>query len=123
MILLNRAKHLYSDKYIISANIKFELDGMYLYENNRWVECEEETRSINFGEMLDKDGKKIFASLSEDGKGGDTLYAQEWDSEGDLREDIYRNIVCVYYKQEFMLTRKIKDEVFYFGWNYLSIKK
>lgn len=36
------------------------------------IEIEPETRSINHPDMLDSEGTKIFASLSEDGKGGDT---------------------------------------------------
>lgn len=75
-MLLNRAKHLYSDEYFISDSIKFTFSGtqIYLYDHkkHRWVECEQETRSIHFPDMIDNEGTKIFASLSEDGKGGDT---------------------------------------------------
>lgn len=78
MKILNRAKHLYSDEYIISDSIKFMFSGtqMYLYDykNCRWVECEQDTRSINLSDMLDSEGTKIFASLSEDGNGGDNLW-------------------------------------------------
>lgn len=70
MKILNRAKSFYSDEYFISQDIKFELEMMYLRVNCVWRECEESTRSINFDDMLDKQGNKIFASLSEDGKGG-----------------------------------------------------
>ena len=73
MKVLNRARHLYSEEYIVSDSIKFELNQMYLFHKNRWTECEESTRSINFENMIDKNGKKIFASLSEDGVGGDVL--------------------------------------------------
>ena len=73
MKVLHRAKHLYTDTYFTSESIKFEFNQMYLYflQEHRWVECEQDTRSINFEDMLDKNGVKIFASLSEDGEGGD----------------------------------------------------
>ena len=35
--------------------------------------CYLHTLSINFPDMLDSQGNKIFASLSEDGKGGDII--------------------------------------------------
>ena len=74
MKILNRAKHLYSDDMIISAGIKFEFNQMYLLVKGAWIECDESTRSINFEDMIDSEGTKIFASLSEDGNGGDNLW-------------------------------------------------
>lgn len=73
MKILNRAKSIYSDEYLISEDIKFELGLMYLRINGKWKECDKDTRSINFEDMLDNQGNKIFASLREDGKGGDRL--------------------------------------------------
>lgn len=40
-------------------------------EDNNKHEIAPEYLSINFEDMLDSEGNKIFASLSEDGKGGD----------------------------------------------------
>ena len=37
------------------------------------------TLSINFPDMLDSQGNKIFASLQEDGKGGDILFDMEYE--------------------------------------------
>ena len=89
--ILNRAKGLYSDGYIISDSIKFKFNQMYLYfrpewvEHNRdhiqlkkgeWVECDEATRSISLSDMIDSEGDIVFASLSEDGMGGDTFDAE-----------------------------------------------
>ena len=75
MKILNRAKSLYGNDYIISVSAKFEFNQMYLYSKpfKQWVECDESTRSINFEDMKDNEGTKIFASLSEDGKGGDII--------------------------------------------------
>ena len=73
MKILNRAKSIYSDEYLISEDIKFELGLMYFRINGKWKECDKDTRSINFEDMLDSQGNKIFASLSEDGKGGDIV--------------------------------------------------
>lgn len=79
MEVLNRAKHLYSEDYIISPSIKFEFNQMYLFNKNRWVECEQSTRSVSLSGMLDLEGNKIFASLSDDGLGGDILNAYRGD--------------------------------------------
>jgi len=38
------------------------------------IEIDINTLSINFENMTDKNGKKIFASLSEDGVGGDIIF-------------------------------------------------
>ena len=78
MQILNRAKSIYSDEYFISEDIKFELDLMYLRINGKWRECDKLTRSINFEDMLDSKGNKIFASLQEDGKGGDAMQDDEY---------------------------------------------
>ena len=77
MQILNRAKSIYSDEYFISEDIKFELDLMYLRINGKWRECDKLTRSINFEDMLDNQGNKIFASLQKDGKGGDICYVED----------------------------------------------
>lgn len=79
MKILNRAKSIYSDEYFISKDIKFDLGLMYLRVNNQWRECEESTRSINLDDMLDSQGNKIFASLSEDGKGGDVCINPDYE--------------------------------------------
>ena len=41
--------------------------------------CYLHTLSINFSNMLDSQGNKIFASLSENGKGGDILFDMEYE--------------------------------------------
>lgn len=41
------------------------------YSLAHWFEVDPSTLSIHFPDMLDSQGNKIFASLSEDGKGGD----------------------------------------------------
>ena len=41
--------------------------------------CYLHTVSINFPDMLDSQGNKIFASLSENGKGGDILFDMEYE--------------------------------------------
>ena len=79
MKILNRAKSIYSDEYLISEDIKFELGLMYFRINGKWKECDKDTRSINFEDMLDSQGNKIFASLNEDGKGGDIVKIRDSD--------------------------------------------
>ena len=41
--------------------------------------CYLHTLSINFPDMLDSQGNKIFASLQDDGKGGDILFDMEYE--------------------------------------------
>lgn len=52
------------------------LDGQYVIidkDGNDCFECKYDTRAIHFENMIDLDKNKIFASLSEDGKGGDII--------------------------------------------------
>jgi len=67
---LHRAKHVYSEKYVISNSIKWIGDMLYLLKGDLWIECEPETRSIHFNDMIDSENNPIFASLQEDGRGG-----------------------------------------------------
>ena len=87
-----RAKKINSDEYATSMTIREDyrndwkemLEGewtdnrrdfidMWIDKEKKWVEIDQTTLSINFPDMLDSQGNKIFASLSEDGKGGDIL--------------------------------------------------
>ena len=95
MKILNRAKSKYKDYYpigqwlelgdkcfIIEDKVGFAIedtmgwfdDGMMdgnIQLQDFIYEVEKDTRALNFEGMLDSQGNKIFASLSEDGKGGD----------------------------------------------------
>lgn len=103
MIPIFRAKKIDSDEYV---------KGFYIYnkdENKHYIFsdtyfdliiktewCHEgisieqftkidiTTLAIHFPDMLDSQGNKIFASLSEDGKGGDICYVRDF-SCGDLQ--------------------------------------
>lgn len=83
MIPIYRAKKIDSDEYVIGyyEHIK----GARGYENNvikynkelgrQFINCnvsiDVSTLAIHFHDMIDSQGNKIFASLREDGKGGD----------------------------------------------------
>lgn len=73
MKILTRAKSLCYDEYLISDSVMYKHNNLYLKVKGKWRECDETTRSLNFEDMLDRQGNKIFASLSEDGKGGDKM--------------------------------------------------
>ena len=75
MKILTRAKSLCYNEYLISDSVMYKHNNLYLKVKGKWRECDETTRSLNFEDMLDRQGNKIFASLSKDGKGGDIL---EW---------------------------------------------
>ena len=76
-IPIYRAKKIDSDKYI--QGYLLGMWGEYFIswgETNHVpnkVQIDPTTLAINFSNMLDSEGNKIFASLSEDGKGGDII--------------------------------------------------
>ena len=78
-----RAKKLGTkDEYVIGYLLQ-DCFGFYIIQTDNALRCEtlnqesveidHQTLSISFSDMLDSRGNKIFASLSEDGKGGDIL--------------------------------------------------
>lgn len=76
MQVLFRAKEKKTDKYVIGYEFYNHIEDEYyithqLTGNNYKVD--KTTRSINFEDMIDSQGNKLFASLSEDGKGGDIV--------------------------------------------------
>ena len=84
-IALYRAEKIESDKYVEGFLIKKNYDNQkvryfILEDKNTEVamtyEIDPTTLAINFNDMLDSQGNKIFASLSEDGKGGDITELQ-----------------------------------------------
>jgi len=56
--------------------------------------CEDGTLSIHHYDMLDGEDTKIFASLSEDGKGGDIVFVDEH-YEGDFLDKAKSFTVCI----------------------------
>lgn len=79
-IPLYRAKRLSNNKYIT---------GQFLWDNfedKYWIRTfhdathriDPTTLSIHFSKMIDVEGTKIFASLREDGKGGDIVKHVSW---------------------------------------------
>ena len=100
MIPIYRAKQLDSDEYNCGYLIRaddYETDVdedqivyfiMHKMENYRTNEVwdfvcnsriDPTTLAIHFPDMLDSQGNKIFASLQEDGKGGDILFDMEYE--------------------------------------------
>ena len=63
------------------------------------VEVDESTLAIHFPNMIDSEGTKIFASLSEDGKGGDKLdlIGSIKDGYAVLREGVFTYITSYKY--------------------------
>ena len=79
MIPIYRAKKINSDEYVEgyyveSINYKSNIQ----VNNSYFQEIDPTTLAIHFPDMIDSQGNKIFASLSEDGKGGDMF---NWDNE------------------------------------------
>lgn len=98
-IPIYRAKKIYSDEYVI-FNSFYEYENKYYAINkiiNQTIDgwftnvmipltykIDPTTLSIHFSDMIDSQGNKIFASLQEDGKGGDIGYVRDF-SYGDLQ--------------------------------------
>lgn len=95
MIPIYRAKKIDSDEYVegaLIANAFFKRETKepccYIFDNSKidydcFVDIAEQlddyeidpsTLAIHFPDMIDSEGTKIFASLSEDGKGGSIFY-------------------------------------------------
>ena len=80
MIPIYRAKKIGSYEWVeghLSRNV-FTADFSIIGDSNRYgygfnYYIDASTLAIHFPNMIDKNGKKIFASLSEDGVGGDKL--------------------------------------------------
>lgn len=61
--------------YIIPINNALRCESL----NNESIEIDPTTIAIHFSNMIDIKGDKIFASLQEDGKGGDILFDMEYE--------------------------------------------
>lgn len=86
-IPLFRAKKVNSDEYIEGCGIdeNFLIEKIKLLKDEKgnpsleqryeavYHQIDISTLSINFPDMIDSEGTRIFASLSEDGKGGDIV--------------------------------------------------
>ena len=82
-IPIYRAKEIDGDEYIIGS-LDFNASRVndtfyYIITGNRCNHTIDPTTiGIHFPDMLDSQGNKIFASLSEDGKGGDIMKDDEY---------------------------------------------
>ena len=74
-IPIYRAKRIYGDEYVDGYLISSMMIEASDWTGTEWIryirEIDPSTLAIHFPDMLDSEGTKIFASLSEDGKGGD----------------------------------------------------
>lgn len=100
-----RAKKLDSNEYVMgwySSPIIIE-GKMYLSITNKDGEyrIDTTTLSIHFPDMLDSQGNEIFASLQEDGKGGDVCSVDDYIYGG-------LNGVAIYQNYGFRIDRKGK---------------
>jgi hypothetical protein len=81
MIPQYRAKKMNSNEYVEGCLIKhldltYSIEVLGFADNGSYrnsYEIDQSTLSIHFPDMTDSEGNEIFASLSEDGKGGDNL--------------------------------------------------
>ena len=81
MQVLFRAKEKNSNNYVIGYEYYNHIEDEYYithYVSGSNYKIDRTTRSINIEDMLDSQGNKIFASLQEDGKGGDIMQDDEY---------------------------------------------
>ena len=89
MQVLFRAKEKNSNNYVIGYEYYNHVEDEYYithYVSGSNYKVDRTTRSINIEDMIDSQGNKIFASLSEDRKGGDILEYE------DLKGTVYIDI-------------------------------
>ena len=101
-IPIYRAKKIDSDEwvegYLITKNSIGDIDynsDSPLYDIK---EIDPKTLAIHFPNMIDKNGKKIFASLNEDGIGGDKGINPRWVG----RDNPHNEMVYVYKNKSFV---------------------
>ena len=81
MQVLFRAKEKNSNNYVIGYEYYNHVEDEYYithYVSGSNYKVDRTTRSINIEDMIDSQGNKIFASLQEDGKGGDIMQDDEY---------------------------------------------
>ena len=81
MQVLFRAKEKNSNNYVIGYEYYNHVEDEYYithYVSGSNYKIDRTTRSINIEDMLDSQDNKIFASLQEDGKGGDAMQDDEY---------------------------------------------
>ena len=82
MQVLFRAKEKNSNNYVVGYEYYNHVEDEYYithYVSGSNYKVDRTTRSINIEDMLDSEGNKIFASLQEDGKGGDIVKIRDSD--------------------------------------------
>ena len=113
MKILFRGESIYEDDLYIVGNYTNKAkicgvvaDGHFIQEDNsmEFFEIKENSRSINFEDMLDSQGNKIFASLSESGKGGDILHWHNQTDEPDCNDSTV--------KYEYMALRCFNEDLY-----------
>ena len=75
----NERKNIYVEGLLIGVDEELNLCTIRTKDDYIGGEvCYLHTLSINFPDMIDSQGSKIFASLQEDGKGGDIMQDDEY---------------------------------------------
>ena len=99
-----RAKKIDSDDYVkgylTSCKSIYEKD-YYITKghNHPIIEIDPSTLAIHFPDMIDSEGTRIFASLSEDGTGGDRFNAEPEEVEDCMFTVIFKNGYKVRYDE------------------------
>ena len=107
-IPIYRAKKIDSDEYVegyyIRENTGHFIQGCNDFRGGFKI-IDQSTLAIHFPDMLDSEGTKIFASLSEDGKGGSTMKHTEWEGKDEPQNQLY----CVWENMRVNIVSSPKD--------------
>ena len=133
-IPLYRAKDIHSEKRLIGylAQIGerfFIIKSMSEYKSqypmdtyslcsNRYDEIDPDTLAIHFTHMMDIHDNPFFAAMNPDGLGGDKIYAQTYQSTGNMSNDVFRDTVCLFKNHEVVFMDEIQGETRHFDYNY-----
>ena len=120
-----RAKKIDSDEYVEGYYSKINETSYILLNNplvtcdisnqhvfNKKIEINPSTLAISFSDMIDSEGNKIFASLSEDDKGGDIC---------NIHTSISKCEAVFYYDEECQAIRVREKSLESFTWEYSVI--
>ena len=81
-----------------------------IQENER-AEIDPSTLAIHFPDMLDSEGTKIFASLSEDGRGGDILYSKAYSTNLIILYQTYTVAILDYNKRYWVRSNIVSEDI------------
>lgn len=118
---LFRAKKIDSDEYVFGSYFKDKsIHSIITHSRTDYadkafyvnaVQINETTIAIHFPDMLDSEGTRIFASLSEDGRGGDILYSKTYSTNLIIVYQRYTVAILDYNKRCWVRSNIVSEDI------------